>query len=535
MRNQPTARRAHTGGTPLLRTVVLRALLPLLLLAAAAPALAAGRTVGGIHIRTDRSIDFFSRETILAGIIEPGMTNEEKAIACYELVRTHIYHFPRPDESDPKRVLNVYGYALCGTIQRTLVWLAQGVFGPDGAQGAGMRSRPIENPETFRIAAGGWLNDSMYRLDGARPPARMGHTWCQLYYDGRYHYLDAHAGFFVYTADGKHIASIAEISGDPTLVTDPVRTSDPFMPCDRGRPEFFYRATGGNRGPGVQETQHSMALRVRPGETLIFHFDKLPGRHFKRSRSWRNQWAPDYYEEGPHLRSQGPEVKSYRHYGNGEIIFEPDLTRQGFRESLVQSENLADDGLPGLRPKAPGQPAYALFAFETPYVMVAGSADATFAAAGAGQAAPRVTFIPPDRRARPQTIEAGADGVASGTLNMDDARYPFSGQVRIDLPAGSSLTRLRIHFVTQLNFHTLPRPLPGQNTVFFNSTEGDTAHARLQIEWAWTEAGGREGHDTRPAAGNEFEYQLTLGEVDTTPADNPKYMRWLKLSIPDDR
>jgi hypothetical protein len=495
-------------------------------------ALAAQRTVGGIHVRTERSVDFFSRETILRSIIEPGMSNEEKAVACYELVRTRVYHFCRPDDNDPMRVLNVYGYALCGTIQHSLVWLAQGAFGPEGGRPAGIRSRNIANPETFRIAAGGWLNDSMYRLDGAKPPAKLGHSWCQLFYDGRYHYLDAHAGFYVYTADGKHIASLDEISGDPTLVSDPVKTSDPFMPCDDGRPEFFYRCAGSHRGRPVERTNHSMALRVRPGETLVFHFDKLPGRHFKRSRSWKNQWAPDYYREGPHLRSQGEKVKSYRHYGNGEILFEPDLSRAGFRESLVASENLGDG--PGLSLEDKTKPGSVTFAFKTPYPMVAGEIRAEVKTAGLARGElPLVRFVPPGRKAKPQLLGGPVDGVIRGKLDLYKAYYPYSAQVVVELPAGSALTALRVHFITQLNFHTLPRPLPGKDRVVFECTKGSPKDAGLVIEWAWTEPGGKRRSDRRAVGGRTFAYDLTVGPVDTTPALNPKYMRYLKLSMPD--
>jgi hypothetical protein len=517
------------------------ALLLVFLLALIAPAAAAQQTVDGIHIWTDRSVDFFSRDTIIKSIIKPGMTNEQKAVACYELVRSRIFHFSRPDDNDPQRVLNVYGYALCGTIQHTLVWLAQGVFGPEGGRPAGLTSRKISNPDTFKIAAGGWLNDSMYRLDGARPPAKLGHSWCQLFYDGRYHYLDAHAGFYVYTADGKHIASIEEISGDPTLVTDPVKKSDPFMPCDKGRPEFFYRVAGSHRGRPVEKTNHSMALRVRPGETLVFHFDKLAGEHFKRSRSWKGQWSPDYYKEGPHLRSQGEKVKSYRHYGNGEIIFLPNLRKAGFKESLVESENLAH-GSGRLSPKDPTKPASATFEFKSPYPMVSGMVSAMF---DEGKTPPgTLTFISPVKKAKPQVFSASQKpgqimlsiiGIrVSGKPDMRAAGYPYSARVRLSIPAGSHAQNLVVHFITQLNFHTLPRPLPGKNKVSFECATGSPRNAKLQIEWAWTEAGGKQKTARQMVGGKTFSYPLELGEVNTKPASNPKYMRSLKLSMPDD-
>lgn len=515
----------------------------------AAPSATPSRTVQGIHIHTDRSLDFFSRETLLASLMRPDMSDEEKAVAIWRLTHRRIYHFPRPDENDPMRVLNVYGYALCGTIQHVMVWLAQGVWGQDGGGSAGLNSRPFSDPREYEIAGSGWLVDSMVRLDGRKPSAtgqtsvRMGHTWCQLYYGGRAAFLDAHAGFFVYTADGKHIASISEIAGDFTLVSDPVKTSDPFMPCDGGRPEFFYRCTGGGRDKGLQQTRHSMALTVRPGQTLTFHFDKLPGAYFKRSRSWLRQWAPEYYADGPVHRCEGANDGHWRHYGNGEIRFKPDLAKTGFRETMVESDNLAaqsDDGKPGLHPARPGQPASAVFAFETPYVMVGGEIEAEIDLPPGTVAS--LTLVPPARGVRPQTLaraEGGGKQRLRGAMDMFEARYPYAAQIRIELTGGNdqawpALLDLDIRFVTQLNFATLPRPLPGANTIHWvSASETPPADSGLTLEWAWTEAEGEQRIDRRPVATDRMTYALAIGAVDTEPDENPKYMRYLRLGMPD--
>ena len=508
------------------------------------PAPAAKRTVSGIHVWTDRSVDCFSRETLLASLVKPGMSDEEKAVAFWRFVHSRIYHFPRPDDNDPMRVLNVYGYALCGTIQHVLVWLGQGAMGNDAAGGAGLNSRKVQTEEERRIMGAGWLLDSFVRLDAAKPPTGMGHSWCQFRYGGREHYLDAHAGLYVYTADGKSIASIAEISGDPTLVSDPVRTSVPFMPCDGGRPEFFYFVAGGGLGKGAEKTAHSMELRVRPGEALVFHFDKLPGGHFKRSSSWVKEWAPEFYQEGPHHRCSGGLEKSWRHYGNGEILFRPDLGKAGFRESLAEESNLAaqaEDGKPGLHPKTAGTPAAAAFDFQTPYIMVAGEVSAEFDLPK-GAAAKVLLVAPGAREGKPQTLLAvegeGGRKKAAGNMDMCALGYPYTARVRVELsgPAGAeapALVGLQVRIITQINFHTLPRPLPGKNRIDVECAAGDPKSAGLDIEWAWNERGGAERSDRRAVENAKFAYGLELGEVDTKPADNPKYMRWLKLEAPD--
>jgi hypothetical protein len=497
------------------------------------------RTVSGIHIWTDRSVDCFSRETLLRSLIRPGMSDEEKAIAFWRFVHRRIYHFPRADDNDPMRVLNVYGYSLCGTIQHVLVWMAQGQWDRSAGGRAGLSSRPFATERMRRIMGAGWLLDSYVRLDGIKAPGKMGHSWCQLRYEGREHFMDAHAGFMVWTADGKSIASIAEISGDFTLVSDPVKTGQPFMPCDGGRPEFFYRCAGGGFGKGLEKTDHSMALRVRPGETLTLHFDKLPGGLFKRSFSWKGQWDPKFYAEGPHHRCMEGREKHYRHYGNGEIVYSPDLSAGGFREALAASTNLAgkvDDGRPGLHPAEKGKPAEAVFEFSSPYVMVGGelSAEATVPKG----ATARFLLEAPDakRKLRAPLAEATGTGEAvrvGGEMDFRALRYPYRARLRIQLPPGATLSVLKVRIVTQLTFHTLPRLMPGKNRASFECTSGDPGAAGLRLTWEWTEAGGKARRHSRKIEGRKDSYEVEVGEIDTRPAENPKYMKTIRLSVPE--
>ncbi|MGQ9662330.1 MAG: hypothetical protein ACUVWX_08355 [Kiritimatiellia bacterium] len=500
--------------------------------------------ITGIHISSDRSVDFFSRETILASILRPEMTDEEKAIACWRLVNRHIFHFCRPDDNDPLRVLTVYGYALCGTIQHTLVWLAQGALGPQAGRHAGLSSREIEDPETYRIAAGGWLVDSMQRLDATPPPTKLGHTWCELYYGGRWHYLDAHAGFFVYTADGKTIASIAEISGDSSLVTDPVRTSDIFMPCDDGRPEFFYRCSGGSSPTSPEKTNHSMALQLRRGETIFLHFDRLPGRYFKLSESWKGQWSPEYFKDGPEHRCAGGREKHWRHYGNGEILFAPDLNRDGFQDAVVSSQDIscyAEDGKPGLHPREPNQTATVAFGFRSPYVLVGGELEAKFDLPAGSSAAIYLTRGEDRNRGQPlwQKIGEGTRTGCSLAMDLKSLRYPYSARIEIamdgqDVTRLPALVRLRIHFVTQLNFSTLPRLKPGLNRIRVQSDRRPLGSVPFFVEWVWTEKNGVQKNDRRAITSDDFSYELPVGAVeDTELEENPKYMRWLKLELPE--
>ena len=66
-------------------TIVAALLLALLSTAALAD-------VKGAWITTDRTVDCSSLETIVAGVIKPDMTDEQKAIAMYDFYRLRVYH-----------------------------------------------------------------------------------------------------------------------------------------------------------------------------------------------------------------------------------------------------------------------------------------------------------------------------------------------------------------------------------------------------------------------------------------------------------
>jgi hypothetical protein len=90
-----------------------------------------------IRVTTNRTIDFHSLKSIAAGIIKPGMGGEQKALACYEVVRHYMFHYPwvynerprREEWHDAVKLLRTYGHGLCGVQARVLGALYQEVFG----------------------------------------------------------------------------------------------------------------------------------------------------------------------------------------------------------------------------------------------------------------------------------------------------------------------------------------------------------------------------------------------------------------------
>src|SRR5438874_425408 len=88
---------------------------------AAAPRPAALAEVRGFKVTTDKTVDATSLESIVRDVIAQAgaRTNDEKAIAIYEYLHNTIFHHAYPTEAAPQsvgplKVLNAYGWSLCG-------------------------------------------------------------------------------------------------------------------------------------------------------------------------------------------------------------------------------------------------------------------------------------------------------------------------------------------------------------------------------------------------------------------------------------
>ena len=111
----------------------MRWMLPLLAVAMIAGA--AKAQVINPRITTDSSIDTSSAEAVVKQILRPGMTDEEKAVACWRFMLDHFYHFYPPREPDTagdsrdfQKAINSYGFGPCfyNAPVLTALWEAAG-------------------------------------------------------------------------------------------------------------------------------------------------------------------------------------------------------------------------------------------------------------------------------------------------------------------------------------------------------------------------------------------------------------------------
>jgi hypothetical protein len=326
------------------------------------------------------------------------------------------------------------------------------------------------------------------------------------------------AGFYVYTADGDHIASIDEIASDPSLVTDPVKTSEPFMPCDAGAPYFFYRprgASGGKGGPIEAGPAHP--INVKAGMQYIRYYGRTFPGAFRLPEQWKGSYAEAYYKDGPrHICDDG---KGPRHFGNGEVAFEPAAGRSWIA-ALASSENVAENLDGGLH-AADAEKGFSFAVdFATPNIFPSGRVTGT--ATGAGT----IALVPEAKGAKEAVVWTGKAGETQ-KLDLDlgpQLRGPCPRAFRLvfKMEKGARLEGLRASGVFQYNYFMAPCLRPGENQVRV-AWEGDAKAVR--VVWCWKEKGGAAKEDIHVAKKSGEEYTIKVGDLDAgRPALDPTFV-----------
>ena len=532
----------------------------MLLAAAVAGALmssARAEPVVNPKVVTDQSIDCSSLETIVKGVVKPGMSDQEKAIALYNWFRRVCFHFRCMgyDRRDVLRVINSYGCDLCGS---------QAAVFRQVLNAAGL---------TARVTSG----------NGGR---ELGHTVVEAQWDGRWHVFDTMTSFYVLTRGEKPtVAGMADIAADPTLVTKAVEEK-------RCGPEFLYC---------LHQTEVSLAKRReweaakmltppediawtllviandqdgKPQSTLTF-WEKGPrkaspnkpedtagGRYepgllditLKANeeyvRLWDNvgKWVKDgtfnqigpyhscgtvdeldpinfkYYE--PYKKENvGYAKAAYRYYGNGWLDWQPktDEVLAG-----ATAKNLAYDKAAGvLKAEDATKPASLVIPVKSPYATVEAALALDIRKADE-KAKISVTFTPMrDKRpakATKKNVEAKA-GVAE-VVFPNEAAGVVDYELKVDVSGGAvefNVKQLKTTF--QVNFQSLPYFAPGKNTVTVSAGASDLKDAKLLVTYEWAEGENWKDAKTDAQEITAFPKSYTLDVA------GPKMPRMKKLVI----
>jgi hypothetical protein len=307
--------------------------------------------------------DFHSLQSMLRAPQFAGKQGEELVMAIYNYFTSQVdgtYHFWPSGENegqprirrtctDPIKILNAYGWAICGQMSHMLY--------------------------TIYTAAG--LKARLYGLPG--------HALCEVFYDGRWHHFDVDMWSWFRTPAG-HVASAFELSNDArALILDNKNKSSPCNLPDRdleGYADMYSRAEKDDKDitsvrPDWADRSHCMDFHLRLGETIL-RTSENQGR-FVMPLSWiesMDKFAREWHGV-PRER-----YEPFRTFGNGRWIYEPNLSEKSkdFAAGVWEKKGIRQRGY-GL-----SGDGYATFRIQCPYPF-AGIPDITKANLPAGNGA----------------------------------------------------------------------------------------------------------------------------------------------------
>jgi hypothetical protein len=409
------------------------------------------------RITTDSSIDTSSAQAVVRQITNDKMTDQQKAIACWQFMLDHFYHWTPPKEPDTAgdvrdfaKTINTYGYSPC--------------FG--------------NSPVLSALWEACGFPTRCYTLSG--------HAIAEVKYGGTWHMLDADARGYHIKADGK-IANVRELANDAKLITDPPGgKSKPFYPF--GAPDVsvkpfvfwgpsskmmdLYLSKKNNYQYNRRAVMgHPMYIALRKGETLTFKYANS-GLYVKPAVI--KPKAMKFFDGGPR------EVAGLYTYANGSLCWNPNLKDQKADSADIfwlGSKNVSlKDGR--IVATEAGKPAVAIFRIWSPYALVAAQAKLTVASKE-----PAICSVSYDGGVAFTALneiawESGKATVRSAKIDLSRiilGRYEYL--LKVELPQGQILG-LSFNNTFQASQLTLPRLKPGINQITI-SRGPDEGHVQL--------------------------------------------------------
>ncbi|HJN18729.1 MAG TPA: hypothetical protein QGH10_24715, partial [Armatimonadota bacterium] len=407
--------------------------------------------------------------------LPPDASEEERVRAIWEFQRHHRFHATTGDAEvkDPVKMLNVYGYTLCGDDAHVLadIWRAAG----------------------FQTRSG-------------RP---QGHCTSEAYYSGDWHLLDGDENIICLLRDNETIAEEADIVRDHDLMKR-THTYGILSGDSRNTDEFSASLTvydGDDRGgEWNSHIGHAMDFVLRPGESIEWRWDHREKAH--------GIW------ESKNLLTGWGETAWARH-GNGYWRYEPKVNRRSFLDGLESQTSIATNVTrsPKLHPKLAGT-ASLVIPMAMPYVIVGGRVTLTGAQAEGGRISMALSFDgekwePVDMG----TVQADLDPhFAQG----GPARYSYL--LRIDMEGGREvgLDGLLIENDLQMAQLSLPGLTLGDNRIAYADESEGPRNVKLTHSWV------ERSTSRAPSAPNEPIFPTDAGDAEGTriifewePAEDP--------------
>ncbi len=440
-------------------------------------ACAFGAPLRTVKVVNDRAPDCSSLDALVASVTRECTSDDEKAIAIFNVCRYLYYHHAYPSEPDgigALKMVNVYGWSLCGGQHSVLaaLWDKAG----------------------FKWRYRGWSNP--------------GHTTVECFYGGKWHYLDTFLDFYAWMPDpsapgGRTIAGQLDIKANPALVTDGfimdeerkvcyhaddrfelIRgkanwTAPAFMVCGDDLPGVLSGVASSNdagspRGwASIQfdDKDYSTSVDLDAGYALTLAWDVIDDAYYFRDmqRGPNHTCGDKDYRNCPSI---GPLLEPYadksprRTWSNGTLRFKADLGSDAVLASFAQSDNVAwQKG--ALAPKDAARPAWFVVAMRSPYVVAKATGSLACAAA---------------------KVEASRDGTAWKGIALADLTKEVSGSYRylVRVTFTQPLTAFELESTVQHNQEALPYLAPGKNTITISGANPEAlGKNRLVVTYAY--------------------------------------------------
>jgi hypothetical protein len=381
--------------------------------------------------------DWFSTADLLAGIIAPGMSDRDKALAIWRFLVDHRYHdapaHPDIEMHDPVRFLNVYGYGFCDDSATNFMVLAEQ---------AGLKAR-------------------VWGLSG--------HVVPEAFFEGDWRMLDPDGEIYYLEDDGRAIAGLKTLEQRPDLIR---KYPSPYY-TDAEKLVSIYTTTGDNQlADGYRrksEAVHTLAFTLRPGESLTRHHEN---------------WGL-FFSSYDKIRA--PRDTARQHFGNGTFVLSPVFAHDTFRKGAETVSNLRAEraGEAWVLASDRGEGTL-VYGFASPYPYLDGSVTI------AGQGRVALAFS--------ETGEAWTDVWTSAPGPSFDTTVRLGGYFRTRAGRPTYAYRLRLTVdgrVQVLRFRSdiqvapasLPALAAGENTIRYR--DESKGARRVSIEFAYDTGAAR--------------------------------------------
>lgn len=274
-------------------------------------------------------------DEMVAEVTKGASNDSEKALALHRFGRAHLIHFMGPMEdrgefiTDPLKLIAVYGYAICGNNNCAM----SGLY-----NAAGLKARQRSMP---------------------------GHAVPEVWFDGKWNYIDTDMFGYVFLPDGQHLASVDELAQNPKLFLQQAHPPDPYFPFDEKTTMVEASSTGqAEKDYHPYANAHLMNLALRSGESVrLFYRPQGSERCFLPQLPQKDLGIvyKDSDPDGPVRRESlawcdTPPAS----YDNGLFEYAPDLRSEAFERENPERQGVAvrkAEDRPSLSAAVPHQPA----------------------------------------------------------------------------------------------------------------------------------------------------------------------------------